>query len=155
MKKAFNSVFSNPQVGPFLQIMVIFGIATGIQNGAFNNYLHEVLQISRMERGIIELPRELPGLLLFLIIAGLHRYAEFSIVRLAVLTSAVGMFTLSGLGAYRFPAILGIIIWSTGEHMLMPLKQSIAVHNARPGKEGLAMGSIASMANIGAAIGYY
>ena len=70
MKKAFNSVFSNPQVGPFLQIMVIFWIATGIQNGAFNNYLHEVLQISRMERGIIELPRELPGLLLFLIIAG-------------------------------------------------------------------------------------
>ncbi|PIE34974.1 hypothetical protein CSA56_06120 [candidate division KSB3 bacterium] len=32
---------------------------------------------------------------------------------------------------------LGIVMWSTGEHLLMPVCQSLAIHSARRGKWGL------------------
>ncbi|TFG58437.1 MAG: MFS transporter, partial [Spirochaetales bacterium] len=48
-----------------------------------------------------------------------------------------------------------IILWSTGEHMMMPLRQSVAIHSSKPGMEGVAMGGVASAGNIGQVAGNY
>jgi hypothetical protein len=76
-KNRFNSsidtIFEGEGIRGFLGAMLIFGIATGMANGVLNNFLHDILGISRAGRGIVEFPRELPGLLLFLIIGLLYR----------------------------------------------------------------------------------
>jgi predicted MFS family arabinose efflux permease len=151
----FKPLLENPETRTFLSGMLIFGIAAGLTNGVLNNFLYDVLRITRVERGIVEFPRELPGLLLFALVALLYRLSELRIMYVALLVSMVGLAGLVFAGTHRVPAIALIVLWSTGEHLLMPLRQSMAIHLAGPGKEGLAMGGVSSLGNIGTVAGFY
>lgn len=155
MKKRIESLYNNPQAPYFLVIMLVFGVSTGLFLGVLNNYLHEILHISKIERGMVELPRELPGLLLFLLVSLFARFCEVRILRVAFATSLAGVIGLIFLGELRYPAIIMIVLWSTGEHLMMPLRQSVGVHMAQKGKEGLALGMVRSMGNLGQVLGYY
>ena len=48
-----------------------------------------------------------------------------------------------------------IVLWSTGEHIMMPVQRSIAIHMARPDKQGLAMGMTGSIVGLGSLAGNY
>ena len=151
----YNTIYKDNKAPYFLATMLIFGIAAGLFNGVLNNYLHEVLHVSKLERGVVEMPREVPGLLLIVLISLLYRICEIRILRLAFLVSMVGMVGIIYVGDIRITAVLMIVLWSTGEHMMMPLRQAIAVHMAQPGKGGLALGAIRSVRNLGQLAGYY
>ena len=155
MLRPFRPLLENPETRTFLSGVLIFGVAAGLFNGVLNNYLHGILRITRLERGIVEVPRELPGLLLFVLVAALYRFSELRIMHVAMLFSLVGLAGLSFFGTLRAPAIILIVLWSTGEHLLMPLRQSMAIHIAGPGREGLAMGGVSSLSNAGTVAGYY
>lgn len=155
LKNSIKSIFDGEGIHGFLAAMLIFGVATGLSAGVLNNFLHDILGISRAGRGIVEFPRELPGLLLFLIIGLLYRFSELRVMYFALIISFFGLLGLGLFGVSVTPAIILIVLWSTGEHMLMPIRNSITMHLARPGKEGLAMGSVGSVGNAGQLIGYY
>jgi len=155
LHKKLNIIYSGEGILGFLTAMLIFGVATGMFAGVLNNFLHDILGISRAGRGIIEFPRELPGLLLFLIIGLLYRFSELRVMYFSLIVSFLGLLGLGLFGMNVGPAVILIILWSTGEHMLMPIKNSIAMHMAHPGKEGLAMGAVGSVGNIGQLAGYY
>jgi predicted MFS family arabinose efflux permease len=155
MFSKLRQLYDDPHATSFLLCMVIFGVSLGLYSGVLNNYLHEVLGISRLERGIVEFPRELPGLLLFIIIAFLSRFSELKVMRFAFIVSLVGMIGMATLGDARITAIVAIVLFSTGEHMMMPIQKSIAMHMAKPGNEGLAMGGVTSLANMGQVVGHY
>ncbi len=148
-------VFNDPHIKSFLFSMFIFGIAVGLYGGSLNNFLAEILHIDRFERGVVEFLRELPGLLLFLMLALLYRIPENRIIRIAFFISLLGMSGLAFAAEARWAAVTLIVIWSTGEHLVMPIRQSIAIHNALPGKEGVAMGLARSAGNVGSVIGFY
>ena len=155
MLSKIRGLYENEHAPLFLLCMLIFGTSIGLYAGVLNNYLHEVLSISRVERGIIEVPRELPGLLLLVIISILSRFSELKIMYFALLISLAGMIGLSVMGNMRIAAVTAMVLFSTGEHILMPIRHSIAMHMTRQGKEGLAMGGVASITNIGLVIGFY
>ena len=148
-------VFQSPHIKSFLFSMFIFGVSVGLYGGALNNFLAEVLHVDRFERGFVEFLRELPGLLLFLMLAVLYRFTENRIVRLAFFISLLGMAGLAVAVHARWLAVTLIVLWSVGEHLMMPVRQSISIHSALPGKEGEAMGIARSAGNIGSVIGYY
>jgi len=136
--------------------MFIFGAATGLYGGSLNNFLAEVLSIDRFERGIVEFLRELPGLALIFILALLYRFSETRVIRLALIIGGVGLAGMAfSANSMRWMPILFMVIWSTGEHLIMPARQSTAIHAAKPGMEGMAMGLTRSAGNIGQVIGYY
>ena len=148
-------VFTDPHIKSFLFSMFIFGIAVGLYGGALNNFLAEILHIDRFERGVVEFLRELPGLLLFLMLALLYRIPENRIIRIAFFISLLGMAGLAFALEARWAAVTLIVLWSTGEHLIMPIRQSIAIHSALPGKEGVAIGLARSAGNVGSVIGFY
>ncbi len=148
-------VFKDSSIKSFLFSMFIFGIAVGIYGGTLNNFLAEILHIDRFERGVVEFLRELPGLLLFLMLALLYRIPENRIIRIGFFISLLGMAGLAFAVEAKWLAITFIVLWSTGEHLIMPIRQSIAIHNSLPGKEGLAIGLVRSSGNIGSVIGFY
>jgi len=148
-------VFKDSSIRSFLFSMFIFGIAVGIYGGTLNNFLAEILHVDRFERGVVEFLRELPGLLLFLMLALLYRIPENRIIRIGFFISLLGMTGLAFAVEAKWLAITFIVLWSTGEHLVMPIRQSIAIHNALPGKEGLAIGLVRSSGNIGSVIGFY
>ena len=155
LSKILHLYDENEHALSFLLCMLIFGISVGLYFAVLNNYLHEVLLITRIERGIIEFPRELPGLLLLFIMMLFHRFSELKVMYFAMIIALLGMIGLAFWGDMRITAIVALVLFSTGEHMMMPIRQSIAIHMARKGKEGLAMGGVNSLINIGQVIGHY
>ena len=155
MTNRLNRIYKSGRIQTFLFSMLLFGIVAGLYNGVFNNFLHEVLGISKSGRGWIELPRELPGLLLFAILALLSRFTEMKLIRLAFGITAAGLAGLFFFGESKAAAIILLAIYSTGEHMMMPVRQSVGLHMARSGREGTAMGVLRSFGNAGQAAGYY
>jgi predicted MFS family arabinose efflux permease len=149
------SLYNDPRAGMFLALMLMFGIAAGLFGGVMNNYLSGILNIGEKGRGFLELPRELPGLLLVLIIGLLAALCETRILRIALLASIAGMAGMALFGTYMSMAILMIMMWSLGEHIMMPVRSSISVHMAVPGKEGIAIGMVSSLGNTGMLIGQY
>jgi hypothetical protein len=120
-----------------------------------NNYLHDILKIDQLERGVVEFPRELPGLLLIFIVALMTGLCEIGILRIAMAAGLAGVVGLLWLGEMRYPAIAMIVLWSLGEHIMMPVRRSVALHMARPGMEGLAMGAAGSIDSAGGLIGNF
>lgn len=149
------SSYQDQRIRYFLLGMFVFGVTNGLYIGVLNNYLHEILMLSRVERGLLELPRELPGLLLFLSLALLYRSSEIRILVLALLLCLFGLAGLASFGTNRLPAVLMIVLWSWGEHLTMPIRQSIAMHSARKGREGAAMGGVSGVGTLGQVIGTY
>jgi predicted MFS family arabinose efflux permease len=135
--------------------MFIFGVSVGLYGGVLNNFLADILSIDRFGRGVVEFLRELPGLLLFLMLALLYRIPENRIVKISFFIALLGMAGLAFATEARWMAVTLIVLWSTGEHLMMPVRQSISIHSAIPGKEGVAMGLTRSFGNIGSVLGFY
>ena len=155
MKNSLKKLFHDKRIFPFLIAMLAFGMGKGFYSGVFNNYLFEVLHITRIERGIVEFPREFPGLILFLIVMVLARFSEIRMMGLSFFIGTIGLLGLGLFGNTRGAAIAFIVLWSTGEHMIMPIRQSAAMHMAKDGNEGLAMGMVASVRDVGKLVGQY
>ena len=94
----------------------------------------------------------MPGLLLVFILALMHKKAETKILRLGTLISLVGV---AGLLLSRDKAIITllIMIWSTGEHILMPVRATIAMHIAKKGAGGASLGWVTGVMNAGQVTG--
>ncbi len=153
--RRLRSFFKTNDFMVFLSTMFLIGIAGGLYAGVLNNFLAEILGIGRLGRGVVEFFRELPGFALIFLLALLYRYSETRIIRVALLVSMCGLLGLLAIGPNRVLAVLFLMLWSTGEHLLMPARDSIAIHSAHEGKEGRAMGITGTFASIGSVAGYY
>ncbi|MDC7220818.1 MAG: MFS transporter [Spirochaetales bacterium] len=141
--------------GWFLSSMLLFGLAFGLFLGVRDNYLAEILLAEPFFRGVVEFFRELPGLLLFLILAIFYRTPENKIIRWALFICLAGMGGMFFAGNERLAFVAFLTLWSTGEHILLPVRQSFAVHNARDGEEGQALGILKSVTAIGQVAGFF
>ncbi len=139
----------------FLAAMLLFGAASGLLRGIQDNYLAEVLNIEPFLRGVVEFFRELPGLLLLLILALFYRTPENRILKYALMIALVGIFGLMTAGTNRLVFVIFLTLWSAGEHILMPVRQSYAVHASEKGKEGASLGMVSSLGNIGQVGGFF
>ncbi len=141
--------------GYFLAAMLLFGAASGLLRGIQDNYLAEILHIEPFIRGVVEFFRELPGLLLLLILALFYRTPENRILKYALLIALVGIAGLMTAGTNRLVFVLFLTLWSAGEHIIMPVRQSYAVHGAEQGKEGSSLGMVNSLGSIGQVAGFF
>jgi MFS family permease len=147
----------NPQKNYILLLVVMlcFSVATSLFQGVQENYFAESLFISRSGRGIVEFFRELPGLLLFLILALFYKMPEHRILRVGFFVAIAGIVGFVLVGTQLIPAVFFLTIFSAGQHILMPVRQSYAVHSVEPGKEGSALGLMRSIQSIGRVAGFF
>lgn len=155
MKKLLVRVFKDHGIQSFAVAVMCFGLVTGLFSGVLNNFLYEILKMDETQRGWLELPRELPGLLLLAVMAVFFRFSEYRIFQIALISSTLGLLGLALLGHSMGIAVTMIFFWSLGEHLVMPVRSAVAIHHAQPGKEGLAMGTIKGFQNSGQALGFY
>lgn len=145
-----------PGVGAlhFFASLLPWGIAVGCFQAVMTNYLVEIVGMDPVHRGTLEFFREMPGLLLVFILAVMHRFSEWKILKIGTLISLVGVV---GLLANTAPVLsvvtLLIVLWSTGEHILMPIRSTIAMMIAVPGKVGRSLGLVSSVSNFGTVLG--
>jgi len=157
--KLINDVYrENAKVGRFLGVLIIWGIAYGLNRGIQDNYLAEIIQFTPFERGIVEFFRELPGLLVVLILALLYKFTASRIFKMgiAIMTAGIGGMLIIVLGQppmIKLFVIIFMVIFSTGEHIMMPVRSTISMDLARREKTGIALGINGSISQLGNIIG--
>ena len=133
--------------------VLIYGVAYNCFYGVLNNYLVDIQHFNEWQRGVLEFFRELPGLFLIVILALMHRASEWKILRIGSIIALVGTAGLLFVGGSHPLLILLVAVWSTGEHIFMPARNSIAMHIARHEKAGASLGFSASIGFAGQVAG--
>ncbi|HAF86656.1 MAG TPA: MFS transporter [Sphaerochaeta sp.] len=155
MNKQTQSIYRKGlKIRPFLSSILFGGLAYGVYRGVQDNYLAEIVQITKFERGIVEFFREIPGLLLIFILAAMYRFSETKVFKIGTAIMLAGVVGILLLGSSKVMVILCMVIFSTGEYILMPMKHSIALNLANKGKGGASLGITSSLSHGGNILGF-
>lgn len=121
-------------IGIFFVIMALAGIGWGLSDSVFANYFKDAYQVDAYQRGIIEIPRESPGVICLFILSALTFLGDIKLSIIAYILSAASLIVL-GLFTPTFGVMLiFLFINSLGMHMFMPLGDSLGLNLA--GKRG-------------------
>lgn len=139
--------------GHFLVTLLMSGIAFGLYRGVQDNYLAQMVHITKFERGIVEFFRELPGLFVVLILAAMHRMSASKIFKIGTAIMLAGIVGLAVAGTGKFVVVLFVVVLSLGEHMIMPVKSTITMDLAKKERGGMALGISGSVSQLGSIVG--
>lgn len=126
----------------FLVASAFLGVGQSVDGATLTNYLKDNLHLVIVQRAALEFPRELPGLLVVVLIGALHFLGDVRVAVVANLCAALGMFALGVIPPQYFFVVLAMFIYSTGQHMYMPLANTIGISFARAGDMGKKLGII-------------
>ena len=112
-------------------IMLIVSAFTGFSTNSvdliISNYFKEAYEVTAQQRGFIEFPRELPGIVSLFVISAFLFLRD---IRTAVIAQIFGVIGLVVLGLFH-PSygvmLIFIFIYSLGMHMSIPLLDSIGL----------------------------
>ena len=138
----------------FFAALIVAGLGYGIYKGILDNYLAEIVGMGEMDRGITEFFREIPGLLLVLILAVFYSFSAEKMYKLGAAIALAGMIMISVVPPVRGLVVLSIFIYSLGEHIQLGMENTLALNYARPGKGGEALGHQKAVYQIGTLAGY-
>ena len=148
MLKIKDSFKPDSGAGAFFFSILLWGIGIGSFAAALNNYLSDIYHMNSMERGWLEFFRELPGLALVLLLALLHKISDWKVIRIGTMISMAGAALLL-IPANQIAVTAFIMIWSMGEHLVMPSRAAVAMQVAKPGCAGQSLGFLTSVMNFG------
>jgi MFS family permease len=138
----------------FLIVGLFTGIASGINSTVFNNFLSDTYKLSASGRGFVEFPRELPGVLIVVVLGMLSFLGDIKIAIVGMLLAALGMI---GLGTFS-PTFASMLVWmmmlSLGTHIFMPLSAGIGMSLSSKEQYGSRLGRFNAYNLIATIIGY-
>lgn len=124
----------------YVAALALTALALSFASDPISNYFKDAYRVTTYQRGLIEFPRELPGVLTTFVIALL---AGFSDIRIAIIAQALALvgITVLGLSTPPFAVMLAFLfVNSLGQHLFMPLQDSIGMNLVKKGKLGTRMG---------------
>ena len=129
----------------FFAVIVAVNLGLGFSDGLFSNYFKDVYHTDGFMRGLIELPREMPGVITFFLISAVSFLGDITIAIFAQGIAAIGLMVL-GLVTPSFGVMLVFLfINSLGVHLYMPLRDSIGMSLAEPDQLGKRMGQFSGI----------
>lgn len=124
----------------YFAVLALTAFALGLTNNIISNFFKDAYNVSAYERGFLEFPREIPGLITVFMIAGLSFLSDIRISILSQILSFIGIMVL-GLTTPTFNVmIIFIFINSVGMHLFFPLQDSIGLELAEKDKIGKRLG---------------
>ena len=138
----------------FLISILITGLSYGLYKGMLDNFLAEIVGMGEMDRGVTEFFRELPGILLVLVLAIFYMLSAETLYKAGAVIMLIGMGMHAMLPPTKVLATLAICIYSFGEHIQIGMKNTLSLSYAKPGHEGEALGAQGAVNQIGTLAGY-
>jgi predicted MFS family arabinose efflux permease len=139
----------------FLVVIAALGMTGALFETTFNNFLSDTFQMGAESRGKLEFPRELPGFLVTLLGGSLFFLSEIRLGAVSLLGLALGLAGLAFLGTDYSLMIAAMVLWSAGNHLMMPVSNSIALSLAPPHRRAARMGQIGAVGMAATIIGSY
>jgi len=143
----------NPQLKLFLAGIALLSITGGIGDSMFNNFLSDTFNLSAGARGLLEFPRELPGLLTALFAGALFFLSETRIAAFSALCIGIGMIGIAIWGASWTIMLVFMFVWNTGLHMIMPVRSSIGMDLAHAEHKGRRLGQVQGVGIAASVVG--
>lgn len=138
MRTPFSSL--TPELKRYILILALTALALAFSGDVVSNYFKDAYMVTPYQRGLIEFPRELPGILCTFVIAALAGFSDIRIAIIAQVLSFVGI-TVLGFSTPTFNVMLVFLfINSLGMHLFMPLQDSIGMNLVAKGNLGKRMG---------------
>lgn len=134
--------------------LLLSTIGYGLYKGIFDNYMAEVVQMNELDRGITEFFRELPGLLLVLILAIFYKASAEKMYKWSMVIMAAGMALQAWIAPEKAAIIAVVFLFSTGEHIQIGMRNTLSLEYSKSGHGGLALGYQNSIMQIGNLVGY-
>jgi predicted MFS family arabinose efflux permease len=117
-------------------------------NAVFNNFVNDTYAIGDFQRGLLEVPREVPGFLVVFVSAVLYLMSPRRLAALANLLAALGIAGIA-LFSSRYGAMLAwLFLFSIGQHLFIPLTSGITLDLAPEGKAGRRLGQLTGAMNL-------
>lgn len=134
----------------FLYSIALFAIAMagGLGGGILTNYYNEVYHLDSAARGFLEIPRETPGILCMILISLLSFMKPSKIAIIAMLANMIGLFVMAFSPIYVL-MIIFLFIQSLGDHLFMPIQDTLSLSLSSKGKEGSGLGRFKSISTTG------
>jgi MFS family permease len=140
----------------FVLAIAFLGMAGGIFETSFNNYLNDTFHMTAEQRGDLELPREFPGLMVALLAGALFFLGDANLAVVASALIALGMLGLATLAHQRdqyLNMVVCTVAWSAGTHLMMPTSQSLTLSLSKEGRIGEQLGKLAAAGAVATVIG--
>jgi len=129
----------------FFILISIVALGNGLSDSIYSNYFKEVYGVTAFQRGLIEFPRELPGILCTVVIGVLGFMGDIRVAFIAQVLSLIGV-TMLGLVTPSFGIMLVFLfINSMGMHLFMPLQDAIGMSLTEQDRIGRRMGQYSSV----------
>ena len=154
MKRIKELFRADSQYRPMLLSILITGLGYGLYKGMLDNFLAEVVQMGEMDRGITEFFRELPGVMLVLILAVFYMFSAETMYKAGAVIMLVGMGMHAALPATKVLATLAICTYALGEHIQLGMRSSLIMSYAQKNRGGEALGAQSAVSQFGTLAGY-
>lgn len=133
----------------FTAAVFFFAVLEGFSINIFSNYLVDAFNVSDAMRGLIETPREFPGILSMFILSALLMFSDVSLAIMAQCLCILGLLVLGAFSPSFGMMIVFMFVYSLGSHLYYPLEASIGMSLAEEGKVGKTLGRIKSFSTFG------
>jgi hypothetical protein len=117
----------------FIAGLMCYGMSMGLFETSFNNFLSDTYNMDAQTRGRLEFPRELPGFLVAAVAGALFFFSEIRVAAIALFLMAVGQIGIALWGHQYGLMLAGMIVWSAGMHLQMPITRAIGLTLAKEG----------------------
>jgi MFS family permease len=145
---------SDAKIGRFLWALILTGVAGGLYKGIQDNFLAEIVHIDAFERGIVEFFRETPGLLVVFLLAWMYTFTENRIFKIGAALMLAGVAGLFLAGTGKIAVVVLMVLYSAGEHIIMPVRSSISLDLANRDKGGASLGITSALGHGGNIAGF-
>ena len=139
----------------FAAASAVMGIAYSIHDSTFNNFINERFSPTGFQRSLLELPRELPGVLVVLFSALLWFLCSRRLGAFALALGAVGSLLIGCFSSTYAAMMLCLFVYSAGQHLFMPLAPSIGMELAHEGHTGRRLGQLNAIRNVATILGSF
>jgi predicted MFS family arabinose efflux permease len=139
----------------FISAIAAAGFAESIVNSVFNNFLNETFNLDSIQRTFMELPREMPGVLIIFVSAMLYFVRSRRLAAIATLSGAAGLVLMAFFSISFHWMLAWLFVLSMGQHLFMPLNTSITMGLAREGQTGKRLGQFNAIRNCAIVIGSF
>ena len=111
----------------FIMVGIFAGVAGGIYNTVFNNFLSATYHLSETQRGFLEIPREFPGMCIAIVLGILAFLGDARLSAIGMFLASIGLVGMGYISPNYATLIVFLMVYSLGTHMYMPLSSSIGM----------------------------
>jgi len=129
----------------YMVIMALLGLAMGMSDNIYSNYFRDAFNVGAFQRGLIEVPRETPGVIGVLVLSGLAFLGNIKAGIVAQVLTIVGLLAMGTLNPSFEMMLVFLFVNSLGMHMFIPLYDSIGMSLANKSEAGKVLGRFNSI----------